>query len=109
MFDILNILSKDHCCYTTFNSFCSKNHICVIGYIVSVGACRGGETPGNSAGLTFYQDRNCLNRCNQDSSCSGYTLPVDGDNWCETFTSVGVTGDGWNIIQCFTKGNWKFL
>ena len=95
--------------YTTFDLFCSKNYICIIGYISSVGACRGGETPGNNAGLTFYRDRNCLNRCNQDSSCTGYTLPVNGANWCETFTSVGVTGDGRTGFQCFTKGNWKFL
>ena len=82
-----------------------KNYICVIGYIRSVGACRGGENPANNGGLTFHRDRNCLNRCNQDSSCTGYTVPVSGANWCETFTSVGVTGDGRSAYQCFTKGN----
>ena len=83
-------------------------HICVIGYVSSVGACRGGENPENSAGLTFYRDSNCLDRCNQDSSCTGYNVPVDGSNWCETFTSVVATGDGRSRFQCFMKGNWKF-
>ena len=93
--------------YLTFDLFYGKNHIFVIGYIRSAGACRGGQNPENSAGLTFYRDRNCLNRCNQDTSCTGYTLPVSGANWCETFTSVGVTGDGRSGFQCFTKGNGK--
>ena len=93
--------------YSTFDLFCRKNYIFVTGYISSVGACRGGENPANNGGLTFHRDRNCLNRCNQDSSCTGYTVPVDGANWCETFTSVGVTGDGRSEFQCFTNGNWK--
>ena len=93
--------------YLTFDLFYGKNHIFVIGYIRSAGACRGGQNPENSAGLTLHRDLNCLNRCDQNTSCTGYTLHVGGFNWCETFTSVGVTGDGRSGFQCFTKGNGK--
>ena len=91
-----------------FNLFYKKIHICVIGYVSSVGACGGGDNPENGAGLTYYSDRNCLARCNEDSSCTGYDVPVDGSNWCETFTSVGATGDGRSQFLCFMKGNRKY-
>ena len=55
-----------------------------------------------------YRDRNCLNYCNHDRSCTGYGVPVSGANWCETYTSVGATGDGRSEYQCFMKGDWKF-
>merc|ERR1711902_237610 len=75
----------------------------VEGYISSVGACRGGYNPENNAGMTKYLDRNCRNRCDQDSSCQAYVVPVSGANWCETYTSIAATGDGRSAYQCFSK------
>lgn len=73
-------------------------------YRDTVGACRGGEEPGLNAGLKFFSDRNCQNRCDQDYYCSGYVLPVNKDkNWCETYTSKGASGDGRTPFKCFIK------
>ena len=80
-------------------------HICVIEYVSSVGKCRGGDNPENNAGAVTYSDSNCFSRCFQNSSSTGYNVPVSGDKWCETITSVGATGDGRPPFQCFMKGD----
>merc|ERR1719401_506003 len=63
-------------------------------YVSTVGACRGGASPSSNAGLSFYRHRNCEALCDADAGCTGYVLPVSGSNWCETYTSIGATGDG---------------
>jgi len=72
-------------------------------YVESKGACRGGTSPGGNAGLVYHKNRDCRHRCDIDPSCTGYVMPnsyVDWrywrqfPNWCETYTSLGVTGDG---------------
>ena len=73
----------------------------------SAGACRGGESPENNAGKKSFHGitaEDCKKGCENDPSCSGYNLPMDGSNSCETFTSVGVTGDGQTTYECWTKG-----
>jgi len=73
-------------------------------YRDTVGACRGGESPGNDAGRKYYSNRNCQTRCNQDVDCTGYVLPVKADkNWCETYTSKGASGDDRELFKCFIK------
>merc|ERR1719284_2057805 len=72
-------------------------------YIRSEGACRGGASPGNNAGLKFFRDRNCEARCNQAATCTGYVLPKSAANWCETYTSKGAKGDGRTQFWCFMK------
>ena len=73
----------------------------VVLYEVSVGACRGGENPDNTAGLNFYEDTSCKERCDSDQSCSGY---VSGEEWCETYFSKGAIGDNRAGFQCHSKG-----
>ena len=76
-------------------------------YHESVGACRGGSSPGNSAGKQYFSGlsgRDCRNRCDSLSTCTGYVLPVSGSNWCETYTSVGASGDGRTSYKCYMKG-----
>lgn len=63
------------------------------GYRRTGGACRGGQSPGNNAGLKFFRDRNCHDRCKQDNNCSAWLVPQSNSNWCETYTSKGVEGD----------------
>ena len=72
-------------------------------YKKSTGACRGGNSPANRAGSVNYKDRNCKDRCDISNTCTGYVLPVDGSEWCETYASVGATGDGRNSFECFMK------
>jgi len=72
----------------------------VVLYEVSVGACRGGENPDNTAGLNFYEDTSCKERCDSDQSCSGY---VSGEEWCETYFSKGAIGDNRAGFQCHSK------
>ena len=83
----------------------------------SIGACRCAThrcayRSGESAGplddgrkfINGITSEDCRKRCENDPSCSGYNLPVTGTNWCETYTSVGVTGDGRTAFECWTKG-----
>lgn len=56
------------------------------------------------AGSKFFTDKNCLDRCRKDPLCTGYLLPTNGANWCETYTSAGATGDGRQAYDCYTKG-----
>ena len=72
-------------------------------YHESVGACRGGISPGNYAGSQTFSDRDCRNRCDDLSTCTGYVLPVSGSNWCETYTSAGASGDGRTNFKCYMK------
>ena len=56
---------------------------------------------------TLYQDRNCRDRCDKDSSCTGYLLPrlaTVSQNWCAIYTSVGLTGNGRGNYDCWMKG-----
>merc|ERR1719443_2708716 len=90
------------------NFFCymKKAHVAPTpsadGYTYSKGACRGGARPQMNAGLKFHRDRNCEARCNADKTCSGFVMPMTASNWCETYTSPGVKGDGRNF-HCFSK------
>ena len=63
-------------------------------YQETVGYCRGGSSPGNAAGKKDFHDRNCRDRCDALPTCTGYNLPLDGSNWCETYTSPGASGQG---------------
>ena len=77
------------------------------GYVSSTGACRGGARPANNAGLRFFGEKDCMTRCETDYTCTGYNVPVPGENWCETFTSKGATGDGRTAYKCYMKGKRK--
>lgn len=78
----------------------------VSGYTWSKGACRGGNSPGNNAGLRFYGNRNCQNTCNAQATCTGFVLPTNNSNWCETYTSPNAKGDGRNY-HCYMKNNFN--
>jgi len=41
--------------------------------------------------------------CNREHRCTGYTVPVRHSNWCETYTSLGATGDGRSAYKCHMK------
>ena len=71
-------------------------------YTKSIGDCRGGKSPAENAGFTQYDDRNCQERCSNSPTCTGFTLPLEG-NWCQTKTSVGAIGDGSSPYECFMK------
>jgi len=73
-------------------------------YVSTVGACRGGASPSSNAGLKFYSHRDCEALCEADSGCTGYVLPASSSNWCETYTSIGATGDGRSAFVCYMKG-----
>jgi len=75
-------------------------------YDQATGACRGGNSPGNNAGLKFYSNRNCKAVCSADVKCTAYVLPKSNSNWCETYTSVGITADGRNY-WCYMKNGKK--
>jgi len=81
-----------------------KNGQGPVSFTRTEGACRGGNSPGNNAGLRFYSNRNCEATCRADAACSGYVLPKSNSNWCETYTSVGATGDGRTSFWCYMKG-----
>jgi len=73
-------------------------------FTMTMGACRGGQTPARNAGLRFFRDRKCEERCvAAGAACQGYVLPVSPSNWCETYTSVGAKGDGRKYFKCWTK------
>ena len=64
-----------------------------------------------NVGNTEFKDRNCRDRCDKDSSCTGYLLPRivkqnDDYNydWCTTYTSKGLTGNGRKDYDCWMKG-----
>ena len=71
-------------------------------YLSSPGSCRGGDSPENSAGRKYFDHKSCKARCDITVSCTGYVLPKSG-HWCETYTSVGATGDGRAGITCYMK------
>ena len=53
----------------------------------------------------YFADRDCRDRCDASSNCTGYNLPVNGSaNWCETYTSAGASGDGRADFKCYMKG-----
>lgn len=72
-------------------------------WVRTVGACRGGMSPGANAGLKFYRDKNCMKRCHEDANCTGFVVPVSGAMWCETYTSEGARGDGRTQYVCYMK------
>jgi len=71
------------------------------GYITEHGACRVPKVSGN-AGLQFFRNRNCAALCSQNRACTGFVLPMDAGQWCETYTSQGIKGDG-RKFWCFVK------
>ena len=81
----------------------------LLGFARTIGACRGGNNPERNAGMTFYRRLShdvCRGRCAIDSSCTGYTISASGrGSWCETYTSVGATGDGRSSYHCWMQGN----
>ena len=60
-------------------------------------------SPDNNAGKKVFEDKNCMERCNIDSDCTGFTFPVSDSDWCETYTSIGATGDGRSAYTCYMK------
>ena len=56
-------------------------------------------------GKRLFLDRNCRDRCDKDSSCTGYMLGLY-PTVCATYTLAGLTGDGkqtWRY-DCWMKG-----
>ena len=69
-------------------------------YEETTGECRGGASPENNAGRTFYFDRDCIVRCDSAPNCAGVVV---GSCWCETYESVGAVGNGNPDITCQMK------
>merc|ERR1719461_1394210 len=74
-------------------------------YTRTEGACRGGNSPDNNAGLAFFRHRNCKNLCDGQNTCTGYVLPKSNSNWCETYKSIGAKGDGRTSFWCYMKSS----
>ena len=89
--------------FNTMNISIIRTKIVQHQYGSSAGECRGGNSPENVAGQKVYEDRDCRDRCNMDSGCTGYVLPENGDNWCETYSSIGATGNGDSKYACYMK------
>ena len=55
---------------------------------------------------TIFNDRSCRDRCDKDSSCTAYLLSplINSANWCTIYTSVGLTGNGRDLYDCWMKG-----
>ena len=70
-------------------------------YVGTRGVCQGGYSPQNDAGKQFYTHRNCKALCSSSSTCTGYVLGRNGENWCWTYTSVGATGNAGNGVSSF--------
>ena len=92
-----------------FSSYLHK-----VDYVTSSGTCRGGNSPENYAGIKTFHDKACRERCNMNFMCTGFVLPVPGTNdwwydwndWCQTYTSIGATGNGdmsGNGYTCYMK------
>ena len=68
------------------------------------GACR--DEAGKVKGVTLYKGRDCKERCNIDPKCTGYLLTLNESsywNWCETYTSAGLKGNGVRGYTCNMK------
>ena len=62
--------------------------------------CQGGE---NGSGQEIFYDRDCKNRCDAMSSCTGYALPNNTVEMCATYTTVGARGLGGIVWMCYMK------
>ena len=71
--------------------------------MTSTGVCRGGNSPENEAGKQLFGDKDCTKRCNGNLECTGFAVPKSGDSWCDTYTSIGATGDGRSQFTCYMK------
>ena len=50
-----------------------------------------------------YTDRNCGSRCDESLDCFGYMIPESRNReYCETFGSFGVKGDGTPGFKCYS-------
>ena len=74
-------------------------------YAETLGVCQGGYSPQNNAGKQNYAwDRKCKARCDSSSTCTGYILGIfftNAADWCNTYTSVGATGNAGNWASSF--------
>jgi len=107
------------CCWGGWDPGHHPQFSIAAGYTKSIGSCRGGKTPENKAGETKHRYKgarnDCLDICNGDSSCTGYTIDEAEEHWCWTHTSHGAHGDGithegygvrWNdanVYRCWMK------
>ena len=90
-------------------------------YVKTTGNCKKNSSisKGNkyeNVENTEFKDRNCRYRCDKESSCTGYLLPrivKQSDdynyNWCTTYTSTGLTGNGRKDYDCWMKGTRSFM
>ena len=88
----------------------NKRNIIFKEYINTTGICKKAgckkEECKNVPNILF-NDRNCRERCNKDSSCTAYLLSplVTGSaNWCTTYTIAGLKGNGREHWVCWLKG-----
>ena len=94
----------------------NKNDFILKEFVKTTGNCK--KVSSISKGKPFeavenefiknFNDRNCRDRCDKDSSCTGYLLPRIQPNyskmWCVTYTSVKLTGNGRKDYDCWMKG-----
>ena len=81
-----------------------KEYVKTAGNCKKISSIREGNRYENVKN-TEFKDRNCQDRCDKNSSCTGYLLPRNLDhNWCTTYTSVGLTGNGRDLYDCWMKG-----
>ena len=92
----------------------SKEYVKTTGNCKKVSSIREGKLSENVPN-TQFNDRNCRDRCDKDSSCTGYMMhqvvPHKNNpfNWCVTYTSVGLTGNGRKYYDCWMKGARLFM
>ena len=87
----------------------NKRNIIFKEYINTTGICKKAgckkEECKNVPNILF-NDRNCRERCDKDSYCTAYLLSplINSANWCTTYTSVGLQGNGRENWVCWLKG-----
>ena len=74
-------------------------------YNRSQGACRGGDSPANDAGMMIHNNTgDCATICDADMQCTGYSIVEDsGRNACWTYTSRNAVGQGSPPNYCYMK------
>ena len=88
--------------------FSNFDYVKTTGICNEISSLQKGDRPEKEGEKYFktYGDRYCRKRCDKDPLCTGFTSqrswqPFD---WCETYTSEGLTGDGSKYFDCWMKG-----
>ena len=78
---------------------------------MTIGYCRGGNSPANDAGQMRRGNddldiaHNCEQICNEDQSCTAYQKNAE----CHTYSSFGAIGTEGDTYFCYSKSGLNFI